>query len=360
MNRILPEQRRPLLLQRLEAGDNLRIIEVHNGLSALIANNVAEEDGRGFDGVWISSLTCSAARGLPDMEMYIVERRLELVDEIVSVSNKPVIVDADTGGDPTTFEFFCAKLESLGVSAVVVEDKRHPKRNSFCGTNADLLEDIPAFVAKIRRGKEALVSNETMLFARIESLVAGAGIEDALTRARAYIRAGADGIMIHSKSKTPNEIFLFCRGYETICAEEGRRPPLMCVPTTYNKVRAIELFDHGMRIVIYANHLLRASHLAMTRACASILENDRSADVDSACCSVDELFAVTGYHAAIEREQTGTNSQHLNITFSLFFACALGRIRKKPQGTPSCEFLFCPAMGSVQKLQKRPYSSLGP
>lgn len=308
VHHLLPEQRRPKLRERLAAGDNLRMIETHSGLSALVAETARipfEPRAVEFDGLWISSLTSSAARGYPDMEMYLLERRLELIEEVSSVTSKIIIVDGDTGGDPVALEYLCARLETMGVCAIVIEDKQHPKRNSLSSTSTHVLEEPSIFAAKIRRAKQALKSSDFLIFARLESLIAGQSVADALERTRSYLLAGADGIMIHSKSRSPDTIFEFLAQYQKLCDDLQIYRPVMCVPTTYNTVTAEELFDRGVRIVVHANHLLRAAHFAMRQVCEQILRNDRTLEVDNQCTPVSELFRIVGYDDAVNREQHG-------------------------------------------------------
>jgi phosphoenolpyruvate phosphomutase len=304
---VLPEQRRAYLRSRLQSGANLRLIEAHSGLSALVAADAKLADSANgstqFDGIWISSLTSSAARGLPDMEMYILERRLELVEEVSHVSDRAIVVDGDTGGDASTFEYLCARLEAMGISCVVIEDKQHPKRNSLSSKSSHLLEDPLVFAAKIRRAKAVLKSADFLIFARLESLIAGNSVDDALERAAIYLAAGVDGIMIHSKSASPDAIFEFLTRYHAMNAGTGLQRPVMCVPTTYNMVTARELFERGVRIVVHANHLLRASHFAMRQVCEEILRHDRSLEVDNVCTPVSEIFNAVGYDAALARER---------------------------------------------------------
>jgi phosphoenolpyruvate phosphomutase len=307
LHHALPEKRRSQLRERLNAGHHLRLIEAHNGLSAVIgctsqaptATNGATE----FDGVWVSSLTSSASRGLPDMEMYVLERRLELIEEIAGVTSKAIVVDGDTGGDPTMLEYLCARLEAMGVCAVVIEDKQHPKRNSLSLDSSHVLESPPVFADKIRRAKAILKSPDFLVFARLESLIAGESAGEALQRARVYLQAGADGIMIHSKSRNPETVFEFLDGYKALCRELDVNRPVMCVPTTYNSVTAKELFDRDVQIVVHANHLLRAAHFAMRQVCETILRNDRSLEVDNICTPVSDLFRMVGYNDALERER---------------------------------------------------------
>ena len=299
----LPESRRPKLRSLVQSGAPIRAIEVHSGLSAMVCSQAVGPAGLGpsaqFDAFWVSSLTGSASRGLPDMEMYAVERRLELVDEVCHATTRPIIVDGDTGGEATALEYLSVRLEAMGVSAVVVEDKQHPKRNSLSLDSSHVLEQPDLFAAKIRRARRALRSDSFMIFARLESLIAGETVEDALRRAEIYVAAGAHGVMIHSKDKDAGPIFEFLDRFRRL----GYTEPVICVPTTYNSVRAQELFDRGAQIVIHANHMLRAAHFAMRQACETILANDRTLELDNMCTPVTELFRLVGYDAALQRER---------------------------------------------------------
>ncbi|HLG60940.1 MAG TPA: isocitrate lyase/phosphoenolpyruvate mutase family protein [Ktedonosporobacter sp.] len=303
--KVLPDKRRPLLKSVLQHGRGIRLVEAHNGLSALVASTATfyGEDSRKayFDGIWVSSLTCSAAQGLPDCELNSIERRLETIEEICNATDKFLVVDGDTGGEPVNFQYICNRLETMGVSAIVVEDKEYPKRNSLSVKATHHLEDPHVFAQKIRQGKDVLLSDDFMIFARLESLIAGAGIEDALVRARIYLEAGVDGIMIHSKERTADEVYAFLREYEGLCTELNMRKPVICVPTTYNAVTDEELFQHGANIVIHANHLLRAAYSAMQKVCQTILQNDRNLEAEELCVPVSLLFNVVGFDDAVAK-----------------------------------------------------------
>jgi phosphoenolpyruvate phosphomutase len=207
--------------------------------------------------------------------------------DILEVTSKPIVYDADTGGKPEHFQFTVRTLERLGVSAAVIEDKIGLKKNSLFGNEVPQLQDsIESFCEKIKAGKKAQITDDFMVVARIESLILEQGMEDAITRARAYIGAGADGILIHSKQKKPDEIFEFCDLY----AEFDRRVPLIVVPSTYNQVTEKELVDHGVNVVIYANQLLRAAYPAMLETARSILTHERSAEADDQLMSIKEIL----------------------------------------------------------------------
>jgi len=297
--RILPEKRRAKLRELLSENKFLRVMEVHNGLSAIVANNAyitkpGLEEKIEFDGMWISSLTDSAAKGQPDVEIVSFDSRLETIAEVSDVTTKPIIVDGDTGGDPNNFEYFVRRLERLGVSAIIVEDKVYPKRNSLDAGAKQQLEDPEAFAGKIARGLQARLTPDFMIFARIESLIAGAGLEDALSRAKTYLKAGADGIFIHSKSKKPDEVLAFAEKYKLLEKETGISKPLICVPTTYNSISEDELQKAGFNVVIYANHLLRSAHKAMELTARTILNAGRSFEADPYCTPVENIFSLLG------------------------------------------------------------------
>lgn len=310
-NNILPEQRRKKLKTLLEQGQIIRAMEAHNGLSGIVANNVKvqgqagekEEVYREFDAIWESSLTDSASKGHPDIEVISFDSRLHTINEILAVTNKPMIVDGDTGGDANNFEYLVTKLERAGVSMVIIEDKIFPKRNSLEDGTQQTLEDPEIFAAKIRRGKKVQAADEFMIVARLESLIAGMSIESALDRARIYLQAGVDGIMIHSKSKNPGEVLQFAKLYRGLLKELQLDKPLICVPTTYNTITEEELRRAGFSIIIYANHLLRSAYKAMMETGKVILSNQRSFEADPICAPVREIFQTVGFLEVKEKDQ---------------------------------------------------------
>ena len=285
-----PDLRRNKMRRLLNAKPMVRLIEAHNGLTGLIVENIGldtEQGRREFDGMWASSLTESTAKGKPDIEAVDVTSRTNTLHDILEVTSKPIVYDADTGGKVEHFEFTVRTLERLGVSAAVIEDKVGLKKNSLFGTDVPQTQDtIEDFCGKIRAGKAAQVTDDFMIVARIESLILEAGMDDALQRAAAYSEAGADAILIHSRQKTPDEIFEFCDRFR---AEEPR-VPLIVVPSSYNQVTEQELIDHGVNVVIYANHLLRAAYPAMVETAKSILEHGRSKEVDSQLLSIKDIL----------------------------------------------------------------------
>jgi len=269
----------------------VRVLESHNALSALIAENTFVENKKGdivsFDGFWSSSLTDSTSRGKPDIEAIDLTSRLNTVNDIFEVTTKPMIFDADTGGKIEHFEFTVKSLERVGVSAVVIEDKTGLKKNSLFGNEVVQTQDsIENFCKKIEQGKKAQSSNEFMIIARVESLILEAGMEDALTRAHKYIESGADGIMIHSRHKDPSEIFEFVSNFR----KNDITTPLVVVPTSFNTVTIDEFANIGVNVVISANHMLRAAYPAMQKVARSILENGRTYEAEPNCMSISEIL----------------------------------------------------------------------
>lgn len=277
----MPEFRRKRLRQLIAMRPIVKTLEVHSGLTGLIAEKtVVESDGRldQFDAMWISSLCDSTAKGKPDIELVDMSSRIRTIDDVMDVTTKPIILDGDTGGLVEHFVYNVRTLERMGVSAVIIEDKTGLKKNSLFGTEVEQTQDsIENFCEKISMGKKALRTEEFMIIARIESLILERGMEDALTRARAYVKAGADGIMIHSRKKSPDEILEFCRKFR----EEDQKTPIVVVPTSFNSITEEELAAAGVNIVIYANQLTRSAFPAMQGTAVEILKNHRALEVDS-------------------------------------------------------------------------------
>jgi phosphoenolpyruvate mutase len=268
----------------------VRILEAHNGLTGLIVEKTKiRKHGQEieFDGMWESSLTDSISKGKPDISVVDMASRIQTIQEILDVTTKPIIVDADNGGLAEYFGFTVRTLERIGVSAVIIEDKIGEKRNSLFGTDVFQQQDtIEDFCKKIQTGKARQVTGDFMIIARIESLILNQGMEDALKRAAAYIEAGADGIMIHSKDKKPDEVLEFCKAYSKIT----KTIPLVAVPTTYNSITDAELAEAGVKIVIYANQLLRSAYPMMVKSAEMILENGRSLETDEHCMPVADIL----------------------------------------------------------------------
>ncbi len=289
---ITPQMRMKSLKELIYSKKPVRILEAHNGLTGLIVEKTkVEKDGRikEFDGMWVSSLCDSTAKGKPDIELVDLTSRVNTINDILEVTTKPIIVDGDTGGQIEHFVYTVKTLERLGVSAIIIEDKTGLKKNSLFGTDVTQTQDtIEHFSNKIRAGREARVTSDFMIISRIESLIAKAGMEDAVNRAKAYIEAGTDGIMIHSKEKDGEEIREFCKIYN----EFENKVPLIVVPTSYNFMTEEELVELGVSVVIYANHLIRSAYPAMVNTAKSILENGRSKEASINCMPIKEILTL--------------------------------------------------------------------
>ena len=279
-----PEARMKSLRRLITAKPIVRILESHSGLTGLIIENTkVEHDGciREFDGMWASSLTDSTSKGKPDIEAVDLTTRLHDLNDALEVTTKPVIFDGDTGGKLEHFPFTVRTLERMGISAVIIEDKVGLKQNSLFGTDAVQTQDtIEGFCEKIRAGKAAQVTWDFMIIARVESLIAGKPVEDALERAFAYVAAGADGIMIHSRNKDGEDIHEFCTRFR----EQDSHTPIVVVPTTFNHITEDEFAEWGVNIVIYANHMLRSAYPAMVNCAKSILEHGRCKEASADYC----------------------------------------------------------------------------
>lgn len=277
----MPEFRRKRLRQLIAMRPIVKTLEVHSGLTGLIAEKtVVESNGKldQFDAMWISSLCDSTVKGKPDIELVDMSSRIRTIDDVMDVTTKPIILDGDTGGLIEHFVYNVRTLERMGVSAVIIEDKTGLKKNSLFGTEVKQTQDsIENFCAKIRAGKQVLRTEEFMIIARIESLILERGMEDALNRAFAYTEAGADGIMIHSRKKAPDEILEFCRLFR----EKDKKTPIVVVPTSFNSITEEELAVAGVNIVIYANQLTRSAFPAMQSTAVEILKNHRALEVDA-------------------------------------------------------------------------------
>ena len=290
-----PDSRRGSLRKLLKLKPYLRFIEASNGLNGLVVENASVTDAqtgqvRTFDGMWVSSLCDSTLKGKPDIELVDFTSRLNTIQEIMEVTTKPIILDGDTGGKTEWFTHNVKTLERIGVSAVIIEDKVGLKQNSLFGTDRVQQQDDPqAFAEKIAAGKRVQRTTDFMIIARIESLIAGAGIDDALMRARIYVSAGgADAVMIHSKDKSGEDITAFMSAFKA----EFPEVPVVLVPTTYNHLTEEELAQRGASIIIHANHLLRASYLAMENVAESILEHHRSEEADSLCLPIKDVLTL--------------------------------------------------------------------
>ncbi len=287
---ITTTERTNKLRRLLDIKPYLRFLEVHNGLTGLIVEKTKIRKGnevKQFDGMWVSSLTDSTAKGKPDTQAVDSSSRVDTINQIFEVTSKPMIVDGDNGGVTENFVFLVKTLERTGVSAVIIEDKIGIKRNSLFGTDVEQKQDsIDNFSIKISEGKKSQINRNFMIIARVESLILKAGMKDALQRAQAYIEAGADGIMIHSKEKDADEILEFCGEFNKF----NNKVTLISVPTAYNKITEKELNEAGVKIIIYANHLIRSAYPAMVRTAESILKHERSYEADELCMPIKEIL----------------------------------------------------------------------
>lgn len=288
---VTPQQRLASLRRLISAKPIVRILESHNGLTGLIAEHTSVEvngQHREFDGMWASSLTDSTSKGKPDIEAVDLTTRLHDLNDTLEVTTKPVIYDGDTGGKLEHFVFTVRTLERLGISAVIIEDKVGLKQNSLFGTDAVQTQDtIEGFCNKIKAGKDAQITRDFMIISRCESLIAGKPVEDALERCHAYVAAGADGVMIHSKDKSGEDIKEFCLRFR----EKDPHTPIVAVPTTYNQFTEEELAEWGINIVIYANHMLRSAYPAMVKCAERILETSRSLEAsDEYCMPIKQIL----------------------------------------------------------------------
>ncbi|MFA6279087.1 MAG: phosphoenolpyruvate mutase [Candidatus Paceibacterota bacterium] len=286
----------------LQAKTIIRGIEVHNGITGLIAEHASVKKGaknEEFDFMWLSSLTDSTAKGKPDTELVDSTSRLNTIHDVLDITTKPIIYDGDTGGLTEHFPYLVRTLERLGVSGVIIEDKCGLKKNSLFGTTVkQVLDDPKHFSAKISAGKKSQVTPDFYIIARLESMIAGKGVADALKRAKMYIDAGADGIMVHSKEKSPNEVLEFCRGYQKFKC----KVPLVAVPTTYDTITEKQLEKAGVNVVIYANHLLRSAYPAMLKTAELILSHGRASEASAEyCMPISEILTL------IERKGNGAH-----------------------------------------------------
>ena len=281
-----PDVRRQQLRRLLDVKPIVTALEVHSGITGLIVENAKVNEGgqtREFDAMWLGSLTNSIAKGKPDIEYVDLTSRIATVQEILDVTNKPLILDGDSGGLVEHFVLAVHTLERIGVSAIVVEDRMNPKGSAATTPHQ---EDADTFAYKIERGKKAQVADDFMIVARIESLIAGKDVRDAIERARTYIGSGADGILIHSREKTPGEIFSFCDEYSNLPS----RVPLVAMPSTFSQVTEQQLVDAGVQVVLYANHLLRSAYPAMLKTAESILRHQRAYEAEDQCTSIEQIL----------------------------------------------------------------------
>ncbi len=286
---ITTDQRKGILRRMINSKSTLRFLDINNALSAIVIEETKiEVKGKvlEFDGMWASSLTDSTSKGKPDIEAVDTTSRLLTLNEVLEVTNKPIIYDGDTGGKQEHLVFTIKNLERIGVSAIVIEDKKGLKKNSLFGNSVlQEQEDVEVFCEKIKTGKQAKKTDDFLIFSRVESLILEKGLNDALSRSESYLNAGSDGILIHSKQESPDEIFHFVSEFR-----KNTNAPLCVVPTTYNQVKFEEFEQIGINIVIYANHLLRSTYPAMLNTAQSILKNGRTEEIEPDLMSIKDII----------------------------------------------------------------------
>ena len=285
-----PQNRVSKLKRLFSSKDIVRILESHNSLTGLIIENlkiINKNKNLEFDGMWSSSLTDSATKGLPDNSSLSFSARITSLNDLMDVTTKPLVFDADNGGQIEHLPYLIRSLERSGVSAIIIEDKVGLKKNSLFKNQSGTKQDKPnLFAKKIKKICDTRQSNDFMVIARIESFIVGKGLQDALKRAEVYSKAGADAILIHSKEKTPNEIFSFAKKFR----KSKHFIPLVSVPSTYSKVYEKELIKNGFKLVIYANQLLRAAYPAMENTAKTILKNERAFEADKKIIPIKEII----------------------------------------------------------------------
>ncbi len=288
----MPEYRRKRLRQLIKMTPIVKVMEAHSGLTGLIVEKTVVENNDKldqFDAMWVSSLCDSTAKGKPDIELVDMTSRFRTIDDIMEVTTKPIIFDGDTGGLTEHFVYTVRSLERMGVSAIIIEDKKGLKKNSLFGTEVEQTQaTIEEFSEKIKAGKKAQLTDDFMIIARIESLILEQGMEDALERARAFVAAGADGIMIHSRKKDPAEIVEFCDKFRA----EDKNTPIVVVPSSFNVITEEELAEHGVNIVIYANQLTRSAFPAMQKTAEDILRYHRAKEVDDRLMPIKDIITL--------------------------------------------------------------------
>ena len=285
-----PDKRKSKLRRIMEAKEVVRILESHSALTGLIVEDlrvIKNQKYLEFDGMWSSSLTDSALRGKPDNQSVDYSTRILGLNEILDVTTKPIIFDADNGGRIEHLPYMIKSLERIGVSAAIIEDKVGLKKNSLFADQVDTKQDsIQSFCQKIKKGKDTNISDDFLIIARIESFILGKSLDDALKRAEAYSKAGADAILIHSKDKNPSQVFSFAKKFK----KSKFFKPMVAVPSSYSKTFEKDLIKHGFKIIIYANHMMRASYPAMLDVAKSILINKRSFNAEKKISSIKEII----------------------------------------------------------------------
>jgi len=280
-----------VLRKDLESKSILKVGGAFDAMSAKLVENA------GFDAVWAGSFAISATHALPDASILTMTEFFDVASNMSSTCEIPIIADCDTGyGGPSNVHHMTRKYENAGISSICIEDKTFPKENSLLENGKNDLLSEKEFVAKILAAKEARSNKNFIIIARVEALISGAGMGEALKRATAYENAGADTILIHSKQKTPDEIFEFADSWKGSV-------PLVVVPTTYDSVKISELESHKIKMVIYANQTLRVAHMAMTNLLNELVKAERISDVKDKISTIEDIFDLQQIHGAKDKEK---------------------------------------------------------
>ena len=267
-----------ILQKKLQQNSIIKVGGAFDAMSAKLVENA------GFDAVWAGSFAISATHALPDASILTMTEFFNVASTMTNACDIPIIADCDTGyGGPSNVRHMVKKYESAGISSVCIEDKIFPKQNSLLEGGANDLLSEKEFAAKILAAKEAKTDQDFMVIARIEALISGSGMTEALKRADAYEKAGADAILIHSKQKEPDEIFEFAESWKGTV-------PIVAIPTTYDSVKISELSEHNIKMVIYANQTLRTAHSSMFRLLKEMNNAERISDVTEKMSSMQEIF----------------------------------------------------------------------
>jgi phosphoenolpyruvate phosphomutase len=267
------------------------LMEAHSGLSAKIAEEA------GFEGIWASGLSMSAAMGVRDSNEASWTQVLEVVEFMSDATSIPILLDADTGyGNFNNVRRLVRKLEQRNVAGMCIEDKLFPKTNSFLNGESQVLAQVDEFAGKIKAAKDTQQDADFCVVARLESFIAGKGLADALERATAYYEAGADALLVHSKKSHPAEVLSFMQEWQNTC-------PVVIVPTMYYQTPVRVFTEAGISVVIWANHLLRAAVCAMQQIAAKIHETQSLLEAEAEIVSVQEIFRLQDARELEDAEQ---------------------------------------------------------
>ena len=284
----------PTIKNLAELLNSKPIVKVCGAFDAMSAKLV---EFHGFDAVWAGSFAISATRAVPDASILTMTEFFDTTSNMAETCKIPVIADCDTGyGGPSNVSHMVKKYESAGIAAICIEDKTFPKQNSLLENGQNDLISEKEFVAKIIAAKEAKQDKNFLIIARVEALISGAGMDEALKRAYAYEKAGADAILIHSKKKTPEEVFKFAESWKG-------NLPIIVIPTTYDSVSMDELISHKIKMVIHANQTLRAAHASISRILKQMIDSNSLSEVKEEISSMEDIFHLQEMYNIKEKEK---------------------------------------------------------